>query len=171
MPYVRPHYVRCGASQRSNASWHSRRLSAAPFFFNRCGPRNVSRIRYTAGGFGWDMPQGARRVGGGDTWRPLTMPNSASSEKWTSPSCLTDDPVDRCSSIWQVCVMTEVRRTSRRCQVLPSAGGQSTGWRSGVPLQAGEKRPSLLLKSRPALGPKKHPIQCAPGALSPGVKR
>jgi hypothetical protein len=38
-----------------------------PFFFSRCGPSteamNVSRIRYTAGGSGWDMPQGARRVG------------------------------------------------------------------------------------------------------------
>jgi len=71
-----------------------------PFFFNRCGPSaeamNVSRIRYTAGGSGWDMPQGARRVG---RRRHLETIHHGKLSKFREMDT-TDDSVDRCSSIW-----------------------------------------------------------------------
>jgi len=70
-----------------------------PFFFNRCGPStealNVSRIRYTAGRSGWDMPQGPRRVGRRGHLQTI---HHAKLSKFQEMD-ITGDSVDRCSSV------------------------------------------------------------------------
>ena len=90
-----------------------------PFFFNRCGPSteamNVSRIRYTAGGSGWDMPQGARRVG---RRRHLETIHHAKLSKFREMD-ITDDSVDRCSSIWY-CELAAVWRMAQPCVFMSS---------------------------------------------------